>query len=296
MFAGSWVSKGGVQQSASPGDVSAVSARVTTLESLFGGQTANALAVLGIGTGSDAPVLRMRKGAANEAAWEIYSDESGTPRRRASIVVDASEGILLRVYAADGTTVTATWTFFSDGDTSIPGSFLLGSAQVRFRTHASASPAATFSGQPTSPYYQRDSGRRWFKKQATDTTGWTPEISIPPQTQTTDATVTTIDSLTLADNSAIQLDVQITAKVVGSAVARIWHIKCAGRRSGGGSAVQVGTAVDLTGGTIADAGLATAAVTVVVSSNSLLVRAAGVVATTIVWNVVTRYSEVRDTP
>lgn len=247
-----------------------------------------------VGNAAGSPIVRLSKADAGTGTFELYNNQAGTPRLRADMCLTATEDLAFRVYNSSAALV-ATWTFFSDGDSQVPAGLIFSAGTLRIAGAASTTPIGGQSAQPTSVYLQRDSGRRWFKKSATNNTGWHPEYQCPPQTQTTDATVTTVATFPMQDNSAVFVTADVTAKTNATAGCKAFKVVALARRHATGGATIVGTPTDLTGGALADAALATAAVTVDGSTNDIRVRVTGVAATTINWNVVVTFSESRDT-
>ncbi len=106
---------------------------------------------------------------------------------------------------------------------------------------------------------------------------------VPATVTTTDATVTTCGSYTLADETIVLARAYVVGRTTGGVAAN--YIRTAGaQREGGAGAALVG-AVDVTGWfhTGEDAGAALWDCTLDVNTNDIRVRVTGAAATTIAW-------------
>ena len=110
----------------------------------------------------------------------------------------------------------------------------------------------------------------------------------PVNVQTTDATVTTLDSWTIASNSAQNISALVIGLKSDSSQAGAWSITCAFRNNAG-TVAQLGSTSATVIGTLDDAAWAA---TCDNSTTTIRIRVTGKAATTIRWTVATTRLEV----
>lgn len=171
------------------------------------------------------------------------------------------------------------------GIVNVTGSTLIGldGASFELIMPAGVKLDSTIASSNLSNSRMPKAGRVRFTYDAVNSKWWvTDDSSMSVSTTTADATVTTIATIPLADNTVYRVAAEsVLRDTAGTHRGIIGATACA-YRQGAGSAILQGSAQALHTAVVSDAGLA---LTFAVSGNDLLVQVAGLAATTIDWTV-----------
>lgn len=225
------------------------------------------------------------KGAAGTAYHTTRSNEGGTFQIRVRTGVDGSENYVVEMYNTSGVLQgTTTWTAAGTG-ISIPGN--LGGTGGGFRPHPATYGTTTGLGKMAIAH---DSTNSLHQINVDGGADWRPFQHLGGPTQTTDATVTTCGSYTLADNSVVSVTVEGIGLQSGGGNRASYRRRMVVYRTGGGGATVLGAVETLGTDRESDA---TWDFTLDANGNNVRGRVTGKAATTINWLTRWEISEVR---